>query len=90
MNVDLELLKYNDLRKWTPTVGDVVYCDGIFSRWWGIVTSVSQDGDVSVRKSGNLRLMVQGDFKDEIISFNKIVNSMVGSYTVVRDGVYYV
>jgi len=89
MKLEVDLLKYGDLRRWNPKVGDTIFKDGLMFRWCCVVTGVKDD-KVYVRKSGNVHLLTSGDFKEEVVDIKKIKNSMVGSYFAVSDGTYYV
>ena len=90
-SLEVDLLEYGNLTEWTPQVGDVIHKDGLFfNRWVGIILSVKSH-QLTIRKAGNPRLLVMGDYKDEEISSQYIKNSMVGSYYVVAQrGIYYV
>jgi hypothetical protein len=89
-DVEVELLKYADLSEWKPKIGDMVFHDGFIFRWFAIIYQVNNDM-LSVKKSGNLRLLMQGEYEETILNFRKIKNSMVGSFSVIgHNNVYYV
>jgi len=87
--LQVDLLKYADINVWFPKIGDMLFCDGWFVRWCALVEGIDADS-ISVKKSGNLRLLVNGEYKEEVINIRKIKSSMVGSYWVSSDGIYYV
>ena len=87
-SVEIDFLKYNLIKVWKPAIGDIVYRDSVFFRWWGIINGVNND-QINIRKSGNFRLLVSGDFKEEIININKIKSSWIGSYVVISNGIVY-
>jgi hypothetical protein len=87
--LQVDLLKYADINIWSPKIGDMLFCDGLFIRWCALVEGIDADS-ISVKKSGNLRLLVNGECKEEVINIRKIKSSMIGSYWVSSDGTYYV
>jgi len=89
-DIDVELVKYADLTGWSPKVGDMLFRDGFIIRWFAVIYGV--DGDtLLVKKSGNLRLLVQGDYEEIKLNVRKIKNTMVGSFSVISNSnVYYV
>jgi hypothetical protein len=87
--VQVDLIKFADLTIWAPKLGDVIFRDGIFSRWFAVVCGVDKDL-LLVRKAGNIRLLVMNDYEEVKLNVRKIKNSMIGSYNVISsDGVYY-
>jgi hypothetical protein len=90
MQLEVDLMAYRQINQWTPQLGDMLFRDGIFSRWCGIIEGLNND-KVSVRISGNPRLLVTGEYKTKIMKVPKITNTMAGSYFVIsKDGTYYV
>ena len=89
-SVDVDLMIYGDLvGKWAPQIGDTIHKDGLISRWIAVITAV--DGNnLLVRKAGNPRLLVLGDYTEEKIYLPNIKNSIIGSYYVIQRGTYYV
>lgn len=88
-DIDIELMKFADFGIWTPKIGDVIFRDGMIIRWFAVVYGI--DGDtLLIKKSGNLRLLVQGDYEEVKISVRKIKNTMVGSFSIISGNVYYV
>lgn len=92
MQLEVDLLKYAPIQSWKPSIGDVIHKDGLFFRSCFIVIGVNGD-KVSVRKSGNIHLLISGDYKDVVFDgsfIRSIKNSSVGSYFIVSNGIYYV
>ena len=90
MQLEIDLMRYDDLNKWKPQIGDSVFRDGVFSRWCGVIDGIDKD-NLSIRMAGNPRLLVMGDYKSKIIKMSKVVHSMRGSHFVItKDGIYYV
>ncbi|MCK9281702.1 MAG: hypothetical protein M0P71_13835 [Melioribacteraceae bacterium] len=87
--IEVELMKYADISIWEPKIGDIIFKDGFFTRWFALINGI--DGDfLNVKQSGNLRLLVQGDYEEYKINLRKIKNSMIGSYSVfAANGVCY-
>ena len=88
-NVEVELLQHSSLQIWNPTIGDVVFKDGLFFRWAAVIQGIKGD-NISVRMAGNIHLMAMGEYKEEVINYRKIKNSRLGSYFVCSNGIYYV
>lgn len=90
MQLEIDLMGYKELTTWKPKIGDMLFKDGILSRWCAVVEGINNN-NISVRISGNPRLLVTGDYKSKVLKVPKIVSSMVGAYFVVdKDGIYYV
>jgi hypothetical protein len=91
MQLSEDLVRYSNLSNWVPKVGDIINKDGVFVRWCAVVTAVSTGKDkVVIFKSGNINLLVRGEYKEETIITSKIKNAMVGTYYVVSDNVYFI
>jgi hypothetical protein len=89
-SIEVELLKYADLSEWNPKVGDVIFRDGFIFRWFAVICGIN--GDILLtRKSGNLRLLMQGDYEEISLNLRKIKNSMLGSFSIIsNNNIYYV
>lgn len=87
--VSVDLLKYADLSLWKPKVGDVIFNDGIFLRWFAVICAIENDV-LYIRKSGNMRLLVSGEYEETKINVRKIKNSMIGSYIINSENTYFV
>jgi len=90
MQLEIDLMSYKQINQWRPVIGDMLFKDGVFSRWCGVVEGINND-NISIRIAGNPRLLVTGDYKTKVFKVPKIINTMAGSYFVVsKDGIYYV
>lgn len=89
-DIEVELLKFADLSKWEPKVGDVIFSDGFIFRWFAVIYQMNGD-NLLIKKSGNLRLLVAGDYEETSTSIRKIKNSMLGSFSIINvENVYYI
>lgn len=89
MKFEVDLMKYAQMMHWSPNVGDFIYKDGMFFRWCAVVTGIKED-KIVVRKSGNIHLLVSGDYEETILNIRKIKSASYGSYFIISDGTYYV
>lgn len=87
-SVEIDVFKYNTIKAWKPMIGDLIYRDSVFFRWWAVILGVNSD-QISIRKSGNFRLLVGGDYKDEIIDANKLKSAWIGTYVIISNGITY-
>jgi hypothetical protein len=94
-SVDTELARYNALANWRPKTGDFVIYHGWFrKRWYGIINAVDEGTIYVIKENLPVLLFTMGE--DEYsnntvkLSANKIRNALKGTYTIMRDGVWYV
>lgn len=83
-SIDVELMRFSDLAAWKPKIGDMIFRDGFFSRWFAVISGINGDS-LSVKKAGNLRLLVQDDYEEVVLNVRKIKNAMVGSFSVISN-----
>ena len=88
-NASVDLLAYRDVKCWNPAIGDVIFKDGILFRWCAVVNGI-KESSINVRRSGNMHLLISGEYKDYIINVNQIKSARFGVYMIIRDGIYYV
>lgn len=89
----IELLRYDSINKWKPEVGDVIIRHGFFIRtkWFGVINSITHDGSLSILKGGLLQLVIQARKKDEFLLHpSEITSAINGSYTICKNGVWYI
>lgn len=84
-DVQLNLLSYGSIQSWVPTLGDVIFKDGLFNRWCAIIDGIKGD-TINVIKSGNMHLMLTGEHESDVINVRSIKSSKYGKYLVINNG----
>lgn len=51
-DIGVDLANYKSIAKWTPHIGDIIICHGLFTHWFGIVSQISKDQHIHVIKAG--------------------------------------
>lgn len=86
----IDLAHYDDIRRWTPQVGDFIIWHGWFQHYFGVVSDIiREDQSVEIIKQGIPLLlfdMVSEDHdKSKIkVSIGKIKGSRGGRYAAIR------
>ena len=87
--LEVNLAQYKSLSMWKPTIGDFVFFNGLFSKWVGVINSISGPM-VSIIIAGNPFLlcnyaqeeMVKNTIK---LSQERISRSAAGKYGIMRN-----
>jgi hypothetical protein len=88
-NVQIDLVSYSSISKWTPSIGDVLFKEGFFSRWCGTVSGIN-GYKINLSRAGNIHLLLTDEVNNFVINLNKIKHARFGIYYVISNGTYYI
>jgi hypothetical protein len=88
-HLTIQYAQFLPLKDWRPLIGDLVIWHGWFTHWFGFISSIDQNGMLSIIKAGLPALLMQmnqGEYAKNTIKVNmfKMLGSRNGEYAALQ------